>query len=204
MFQWIEGTISSLCQYFLPYPTVRVQQIGNPEESEEDEPVYDYIIVGGPTTPLSPGSLFTYFVGGTAGCVLANRLSEHPSIKVLLLERGKVLERFLSRTIFACNPVLRTFPLKEIDLAPQIYLSKRRISTYEAFGLGGRTRINGGLYLYGSPKEYDNWGEGWQWEDVAPSFASLERRLEQSSSSPAEWTTRVTQPIFESTRRYTT
>ena len=79
------------------------------------------------------------------------------------------------------------------------------MSLYEARVLGGRTRINGTLYLQGCPEEYKSWGKGWEWDDVAPIFARFERRLEFQSKEGrvgGEWVTRVVQGQFESTRQY--
>ena len=133
--------------------------------------------------------------------MLANRLSEDSSIKVLLLERGTVLEQFLSNCLLVSCPVFNQYCHREIPLAPQSHLVGRKFRTYEGVGLGGRSRINGALYLHGCPQEYEKWGEGWQWDDVAPSFARLEGRQNDINSS-AEWTTQVTKPIFECSRRY--
>jgi len=82
------------------------------------------------------------------------------------------------------------------------------MSMWEGRVLGGRTRINGALYLPGCPEEYRNWGKGWQWRDVAPFFSRIERRLEledgrtKSYHEGGEWLTHIVKPQFESTRQY--
>jgi choline dehydrogenase-like flavoprotein len=80
--------------------------------------------------------------------------------------------------------------------------------SYESLTLGGRTRINAGLFLQGCPEEYNTWGEGWKWNDVAPFFARFERRLELESERTlplegGEWKTRIIKAEYESSRQYT-
>jgi len=150
-------------------------------------------------------------LGGTAGCVLANRLSANPFVKVLLVERG-----FVNDTLLAGNTVLSMPPFgvlraKGIKMAPQKALLNKEDITYEGLSLGGRTRINAGLYLPGCPAEYEAWGDGWRWDDVAPFFLRSEGRLEsetvqKTKSQPhqegGEWKTRVVPAKFESSRQY--
>lgn len=139
--------------------------------------------------------------------MIANRLSANPNIKVLLLERGKVCDGFFANCALLSFPQAGLIPVKEIKLVPQKKLDDKQFSTWEGLALGGRTSINGTLYLQGCPAEYENWGDGWQWDDVASSFARIERRLEleterMSLAEGGEWTTRVIKGQFESTRQY--
>jgi len=145
--------------------------------------------------------------GGTAGCILANRLSQNPFVKVLVLERGTISDSLITRCTLLSFPPFGYVPSKEIKSVPQQRLNGKVMSLYEARVLGGRTRINGTLYLQGCPEEYKSWGKGWEWNDVAPIFARVERRLEFESKRKeghvgGEWVTRVVQGQFESTRQY--
>jgi choline dehydrogenase-like flavoprotein len=149
-------------------------------------------------------------IGGTAGCVLANRLSANPSVSVLLLERGERNDGIIAGSAILSLPPVGVLPAKAIAIAPQKHLSPRNQDVYESLCLGGRTRINAGLFLQGCPAEYENWGKGWQWEDVAPFFERLEGRLEleKRNNQPQSHTvegreckTRVMKAKYESSRQ---
>jgi choline dehydrogenase len=149
------------------------------------------------------------FSGGTAGCVLANRLSANPSVKVLLVERGLVNDTFLAGNVLLTCPPVGILPAKGIKLSPQKELSNKEDIVYESLSLGGRTRINATLYLPGCPAEYDSWGEGWQWKDIGPVFSRSEGRLElddginsEPNQEGGEWKTRIVKAEFESSRQY--
>ncbi len=127
-------------------------------------PRYDYIIVG----------------AGSAGCVLANRLSEDGTKTVLLIEAGT---RDVSPYIHIPaaivkaigNPALDWMHLTEPDASRD-----GRVDLWSAGkGLGGSSSINGMLYVRGSPDDYDAWADlgnpGWSAADVAPLFRLMER-----------------------------
>jgi choline dehydrogenase len=154
------------------YPSVQLGEVGTPYENQSHDDVvsiYDYIIVGG-NKPLQ----VELTSGGTAGCILANRLSANPNVNVLLLERGQVVDSFIARCALLSAGHSFLMPTKEIKFAEQVELPDREITSLEAFALGGRTSINGTLYMPGCPEEYECWGEGWKWNDVAPFFSRLE------------------------------
>ena len=130
---------------------------------------YDYIIVG----------------AGTAGCVLANRLTEDSNITVLLLEAGPVDSKYLLNI-----PLLQSeITLSELDwkyqTVPQkqgFLLSKNREVLWPAGKvLGGSSSINGMIYARGIPADYDNWAKmgasGWTYEEVLPYFLKSENSL---------------------------
>ena len=124
---------------------------------------FDYIIVG----------------AGTAGCVLANRLSQDPSKRVLLLEAGKKDNYFwidvpVGYLYTIGNP--RTDWCFETEV--ETGLNGRSISYARGKVLGGCSSINAMIYMRGQQYDYDHWAElgnrGWAWQDVLPVFRRSE------------------------------
>jgi choline dehydrogenase len=120
---------------------------------------FDYVIVG----------------AGSAGCVLANRLSADPALKVLLLEAGGKDDYIWIRI-----PVgyLKTQNNPRTDwcfkTAPEPGLNGRALNYPRGRVLGGCSSINGMLYLRGQARDYDQWRQlgnpGWGWDEVLPYF----------------------------------
>jgi len=142
-------------------------------------------------------------LGGTAGCVLANRLSKTGS-RILLLERGELSESFKSRTPLLSLGYNRTDAgVMTYESAPQQHLHEnKKMKMISGKLLGGTSRINNGLYSRCQPGEFNDWGEGWQFAKLR----ELYERSEQNTSAPqtedsnGEWKTRIIEPFFETSK----
>lgn len=125
---------------------------------------YDYIIVG----------------AGSAGCVIASRLTEDPKVSVLLIESGGSERNWKFRI-----PGGQSF-VKDWERYAWLYETERDPSRYDRTEtwrrgrvLGGSSSINGVIYAIGLPRDFDLWDKmgasGWSWRDVEPFFRRAER-----------------------------
>ncbi|MEQ8305601.1 MAG: GMC family oxidoreductase N-terminal domain-containing protein [Hoeflea sp.] len=129
---------------------------------------FDYVIVG----------------GGSAGSVLAARLSENPSVTVCLLDAGGEGKGILIRAPLGMVAMLPGRPKINnwaFETVPQSGLGGRRGYQPRGRTLGGSSAINAMLYVRGHPSDYDDWAalgcHGWGWSDVLPLFRRSEANV---------------------------
>ncbi len=124
--------------------------------------MFDYIIVG----------------AGSAGCVLAHRLTEDPACRVLLIEGGGADTSALSRIPGTYPQLQDTHYDWGYRTVPQLHLLGRRIFQPRGKVLGGSSAINYMVYIRGNRGDYDQWGDvgngGWGYERVLPYFVRME------------------------------
>lgn len=140
--------------------------------ASQDGAAFDYVIVG----------------GGSAGCVLAARLSEDPNVRVCLIEAGP-----RDRHPLIHIPLGVTWLIKHPRLnwcywsAPQEHVAGRKIFLPRGRVLGGSSSINGSIYVRGHRSDYDDWAawgnSGWSYAEVLPYFRKSENN-EQFRASP--------------------
>ncbi len=127
----------------------------------------------------------TIIVGaGSAGCVLANRLTEKSGHNVLLLEAGP---RDTNVWIHVPLGYGKLFTRKDVNWAyesePEEALGGRRIFTPRGKVRGGSSSINGLVYLRGQPEDFDGWNvPGWGWKDLLPYFIKAEDQQRGASA----------------------
>ncbi len=134
---------------------------------------FDYVIVG----------------AGAAGCVLANRLSEDPSVNIALVEAG--FDRNARKAIVRIPLAMVTFMAPALAFLggpkfmswfrtePEPGLQGRTIDLPRGKGTGGSTNVNGQIFIRGQREDFDGWRDagnpGWGFDDLLPYFRKLER-----------------------------
>jgi len=126
---------------------------------------FDYIIVG----------------AGSAGCVLAERLSANPNNKVCLLEAGPSDKSASIRIPLGVILLMRSKKLNWLyDSHPEETQNQRKIFNPRGKTLGGSSSVNAMLYIRGQRQDYDHWqslgNKGWAWDDVLPYFKDTQNQ----------------------------
>jgi choline dehydrogenase len=136
---------------------------------------YDYVIVG----------------GGSAGCVLAHRLTEDPGTRVLVLEAGRpdfVWDVFIHMPSALAFPIGSRFYDWRYESEPEPHMHGRRIHHARGKVLGGSSSINGMIFQRGNPLDFEKWAanpglEGWDYAHCLPYF----KRMETCTAGADDW-----------------
>ncbi len=131
---------------------------------------FDYIIVG----------------AGSAGCVLANRLSADPTISVCLIESGPIDSNTLIHVPFGLSFINHVRSINwNYKTETECNLNKRNLYWPRGKTLGGSSSINAMCYIRGNPENYNAWSkqgcEGWDWDSVLPYFKKAENNSRGNS-----------------------
>lgn len=135
---------------------------------------YDVIVVG----------------GGSAGCIVAAEVAANPALRVLLLERGETAEA--NPETLTAEGYKHAFANDRVILErftePQPGCGGRRLFAGSGMGMGGSGSVNGMVYTRGAALDYEEWPEGWRWDDLIADFDALESRLRVRPRPATEFT----------------
>lgn len=127
---------------------------------------------------IDSGARFDYVIvgAGSAGCVLASRLTEDPNVTVALLEAGGQNNSLLVRMPAGVGNLISAKGVSNwgFETTPQAFMDGRRLYQPRGRGWGGSSAINGMIYIRGHARDYDHWRQmgltGWGYADVLPYF----------------------------------
>lgn len=135
---------------------------------------YDYIVVG----------------GGSAGCVVAAELAKDPALQVLLIESGPKAEEHPETLVAAGykDAFINDAVMGERFSVPQAHAAGHRIYAGTGTVLGGSGSVNGMVYTRGSREDYEEWPQGWRWDDNREDFEAIEEALRPHRRPATSWT----------------
>ncbi|KAG0042018.1 hypothetical protein BGZ83_000999 [Gryganskiella cystojenkinii] len=146
---------------------------------------YDYIILG----------------GGSAGCVVANRLAEDPKVKVLVLEAGYSDEFMSSKTPAVYLLTIDTDTDWQFRTVPQPHAENRVMKQPRGKMLGGTSSMNAMMYHRGPASDYDEWeslgNPGWSYSECLPYFKKSEGFKDPNALQAQDQTARIAKPKYE-------
>ncbi|KAK0091462.1 hypothetical protein PV326_003200 [Microctonus aethiopoides] len=156
-------TVSFLYHYYTTIQPLSVIQY--PKEN------YDYIVVG----------------AGTAGCVIASRLSESPNTTVLLIEAGGYFNWLT--TVPLAAPLMQSTNVDWSYKTESQYYSSRALKNYQQFwprgkGLGGSGQLNYLVHSFGIADDYKDWPSGWSYADLQPYFRKVSSIMSLPGTEP--------------------
>ena len=135
---------------------------------------YDYIVVG----------------GGSAGCIVAAELASDPSNRVLLLEAWPAAEEH-PETLVAKDykeAFINDAVMGERFTVPQAHSANQRTFAGTGTVMGGSGSVNAMVYTRGSREDYDEWPDGWHWDDNEADFQAIEKMLRPRRRPATRWT----------------
>ncbi|PWN50538.1 alcohol oxidase [Violaceomyces palustris] len=152
---------------------------------------YDYIVIG----------------GGTAGCVLASRLSENPKVSVLVVEAGGTNNVLEAQAPLTFGKLFKTDKDWNYETTPQRNVDSRKQFWPRGKLLGGCSSINAMMYHHCSPSDYDEWAkvygcEGWSYKEMQKYFKKAEQFTPRKGRVPVDLKNRGSNGMWKTGHSY--